>query len=44
VEEALTARRSSSLVSSRHIDFREGETIDEASLKALIRNAAELNT
>jgi hypothetical protein len=30
--------------SVRAIDFREGETIDEASLKALIRNAAELNT
>jgi hypothetical protein len=30
--------------SVRAIDFREGETIDEASLEALIRNAAELNT
>ena len=29
--------------SVRAIDFREGEAIDEASLEALIRNAAELN-
>jgi hypothetical protein len=28
----------------RAIDFHEGETIDEASLKALIRNAVKLNT
>ena len=30
--------------SIRAIDFREGETIDEASLTAMIRSAVELNT
>jgi hypothetical protein len=28
----------------RAIDFREGETIDEAALKALVRAAVTLNT
>jgi len=41
-KELFNARLDSKSV--RAIDFREGEAIDEASLKALIRNAAELNT
>jgi hypothetical protein len=41
-KELFNARLDSKSV--RAIDFRKGEAIDEASLKALIRNAAELNT
>jgi hypothetical protein len=41
-KELFNARLDSKTV--RAIDFREGETIDEGSLKALITNAVELNT
>jgi hypothetical protein len=41
-KELFNARLDSKTV--RAIDFREGETIDEASLKELITNAVELNT
>jgi len=41
-KELFNARLDSRSV--RAIDFREGDTIDQASLKALISNAVELNT
>jgi hypothetical protein len=40
-EKLFNARLDSKTV--RAIDFREGETIDEGSLRALIENAVELN-